>query len=42
MLSTLWEATLLSSIVNDAALERNPGASMGLYAEPSIPVGPDT
>ena len=39
---TLWEATLLSSIVTDAAPERNLGASSSLHAESSTPVGPDT
>ena len=42
MPSTLWEATLLSSIVTDTAPERNAGASGSLHAEPSTPVGPDT
>ena len=41
MPSTLWEATLLSSIVIDAAPERNLGASISLHAELSTPVGPD-
>ena len=42
MLSTLWEATLLSSVVTDTAPERNAGASASLHAEPSTPVGPGT
>ena len=42
MPSTLWEATLLSSVVTDAAPEHNAGASGSLHAEPSTQVGPDT
>ena len=42
MPSTLWEATLLSIIVTDAALERSLGASNSQHAEPGTPVGPDT
>ena len=37
-----WEATLLSSVVTDAAPERNAGASGSLHAEPNTLVGPDT
>ena len=40
--STLWEETLLSSVVTDAAPECNASASGSLHAEPSTPVGPDT
>ena len=40
--NTLWKATLLSSIVTDAAPEHNPRASSSLHAEPSTPVGPDS
>ena len=40
--STLWEVTLLSSIVTDTAPERNVGASSSQHAKPSTLVGPDT
>ena len=42
MPSTLWEATLLSSIVTDAASEHSLGASSSLHAKPSTPVASDT
>ena len=42
MPSSLWEVTLLSSIVTDTAPECNLGASSSLHAETSTLVGPDT
>ena len=42
MPSALWEATLLLSVVTDAAPKHNAGASGSLHAEISTPVGPDT
>ena len=41
-LSALWEATLLSSIVTDAAPECSLGANSSQHAEFSTLVGPDT
>ena len=39
MPSTLWEATLISSVVTDAAPERNAGAIGSLHAELSTRLG---